>query len=96
MRAHRDRGCIQPEQLYRRRHDRAARHDQRHLEDGIVPNVQCHHEIFFSGQAVSWWQYAPDYTYIASVGGIEGCFRPVARPQGSTPDIGAYERPSGG
>ncbi|KYF75479.1 hypothetical protein BE17_33665, partial [Sorangium cellulosum] len=49
-----------------------------------------------SGQAVSWWQYAPDYTYIASVGGIEGCFRPVARPQGSAADIGAYERPSGG
>ncbi|KYF65047.1 hypothetical protein [Sorangium cellulosum] len=49
-----------------------------------------------SGQPVAWWQYAPDYAYIASVGGVEGCFRPVARPQGSAPDIGAYERPSGG
>lgn len=41
--------------------------------------------------AVSWWQYAPDYAYIASVGGVAGCFRPTKRPQGPAPDIGAYE-----
>jgi hypothetical protein len=40
---------------------------------------------------VAWWQYAPDYTYIASVGGVAGCFRPTRRPQGQAPDIGAYE-----
>jgi parallel beta-helix repeat protein len=44
--------------------------------------------------SVSFWQYAPDYTYIASIGGVAGCFHPVLRPQGSAPDIGAYE--SGG
>jgi parallel beta-helix repeat protein len=44
-----------------------------------------------TGQAVSFWQYAPDYTYIASIGGVAACFHPVARPQGSAPDIGAYE-----
>jgi hypothetical protein len=44
-----------------------------------------------SGQAVSFWQYAPDYTYIASVGGVAGCFHPKARPQAALPDIGAYE-----
>jgi MYXO-CTERM domain-containing protein len=43
------------------------------------------------GSAVSFWQYAPDYTYIASIGGVAACFHPVARPQGSAPDIGAYE-----
>jgi len=41
--------------------------------------------------ALSFWQFAPDYTYIASVGGIAGCFNPNARPLGSAPDIGAYE-----
>jgi MYXO-CTERM domain-containing protein len=41
--------------------------------------------------AVAWWQYAPDYTYIASVGGVAGCFHPAKRPQGMAPDIGAYE-----
>ena len=41
--------------------------------------------------AVSWWQYALDYTYIASVGGVAGCFHPGKRPSGAAPDIGAYE-----
>ncbi len=41
--------------------------------------------------AVSWWQYAFDYTYIASVGGVAGCFHPAKRPSGAAPDIGAYE-----
>ena len=41
--------------------------------------------------AVSWWQYAPDYTYIASVGGVAGCFHPARRPSGAAPDLGAYE-----
>jgi MYXO-CTERM domain-containing protein len=44
--------------------------------------------------SVSWWSYAIDYTYIASVGGVAGCFHPAVRPQGAGPDIGAYE--SGG
>jgi MYXO-CTERM domain-containing protein len=44
-----------------------------------------------SGQAVSFWQYAPDYTYIASIGGVAACFHPTVRPLGSAPDIGAYE-----
>jgi MYXO-CTERM domain-containing protein len=44
-----------------------------------------------SGQAVSWWSYTPDYTYIASVGGVAGCFQPKVRPSGAAPDIGAYE-----
>jgi len=42
-----------------------------------------------SGQAVSWWQYAVDYDYIATIGGVAACFAPGVR-QG-TPDIGAYE-----
>jgi len=44
-----------------------------------------------SGQAVARWQYAVDYTYIASVGGVAGCFRPGPRSQGAAPDLGAYE-----
>ena len=36
-----------------------------------------------TGQAVSWWQYAPDYIYIQSVGGVAGCFHPSVRPQGN-------------
>jgi MYXO-CTERM domain-containing protein len=44
-----------------------------------------------SGQAVSWWTTGVNYTYIASVGGVAGCFHPSARPVGSAPDIGAYE-----
>jgi parallel beta-helix repeat protein len=45
------------------------------------------------GQAVSFWQYAIDYDYIASVGGVAGCFGGrVARPAGGGNDIGAYER----
>ncbi len=42
-----------------------------------------------SGQAVSWWAYAIDYDYIASIGGIAACFQDVGRS--GTPDIGAYE-----
>jgi hypothetical protein len=38
-----------------------------------------------------WWQYAPDYAYIESVGGVAGCFRRGTRPVGSAVDIGAYE-----
>ena len=44
-----------------------------------------------SGQAVVWWTTGVDYAYIASVGGVAGCFHPNARPVGSAPDIGAYE-----
>jgi MYXO-CTERM domain-containing protein len=44
-----------------------------------------------SGQPVSWWNYAIDYTYIQSVGGVAGCFHPSVRPQGAAPDVGAYE-----
>ncbi len=40
-----------------------------------------------------WWQYAIDYDYIASVGGVAGCFgNRVSRPAGGGIDIGAYER----
>lgn len=46
------------------------------------------------GTSVSWWSYYIDYTYIATVGGVAGCFHPSVRPQGNGPDIGAYE--SGG
>jgi len=41
--------------------------------------------------AQPWWIYSIDYTYIASVGGVAGCFHPCARPAGSAPDVGAYE-----
>jgi hypothetical protein len=44
-----------------------------------------------TGQAISWWQNAPDYDYIRSVGGVAGCFRPAVRVQGAAPDVGAYE-----
>lgn len=45
------------------------------------------------GQALAFWQYALDYDYIASVGGVAGCFGGrVARPAGGGVDIGAYER----
>jgi len=40
-----------------------------------------------SGQAVARWQYAVDYTYVASVGGVAGCFRPGPRIQGAAPDL---------
>jgi len=44
-----------------------------------------------SGQAQSFWQYAPDYDYITNVArGVAGCFHPATRPVGA-PDIGAYE-----
>ncbi len=42
-----------------------------------------------SGQAVSWWQHAIDYDYIASIGGIAACFQVAARS--GTPDQGAHE-----
>jgi len=42
-----------------------------------------------SGQAVSWWAYAIDYDYIASIGGIAACFQDVGRS--GTPDVGAHE-----
>ena len=42
-----------------------------------------------SGQAVSWWNYAIDYDYIESIGGVAACFQPGARS--GAPDIGAYE-----
>lgn len=38
-----------------------------------------------------WWQYAIDYDYVASVGGVAGCFTPGARPAGGGVDVGAYE-----
>lgn len=45
-----------------------------------------------SGQQF-WWQYAIDYDYIESVGGVAGCFGGrVSRPAGGGTDIGAYER----
>lgn len=43
------------------------------------------------GQALDWWQYAPDYEYIRAAGGVAACFAPVARPLDAGPDIGAYE-----
>ncbi len=43
------------------------------------------------GQALSFWQYAPDYAYIEAIGGIKQCFQPRLRPQGQGPDIGAHE-----
>jgi hypothetical protein len=40
-----------------------------------------------------WWQYAIDYDYIASRGGVAACFLDkVSRPAGGGVDIGAYER----
>jgi hypothetical protein len=44
-----------------------------------------------SGQAIARWQFAPDYTYIASVGGVAACFNPGPRSNGAAPDLGAYE-----
>ena len=43
------------------------------------------------GQAVSFWQHAPDYEYIRDIGGVPECFHPAPRPVGAAPDIGAYE-----
>jgi parallel beta-helix repeat protein len=48
-----------------------------------------------TNQPVAFWQYAPDYSYIASIGGIAACFRPVARTAGAT-EMGAYELPPAG
>jgi pectate lyase-like protein len=47
-------------------------------------------------QGVSFWLYNVNYAYIRSVGGVEGCFRPVARASGGSADIGAYEAVSTG
>lgn len=44
-----------------------------------------------TGQAVPWWNYAIDYPYIATIGGVASCFHPSPRPQGVGPDIGAFE-----
>lgn len=44
-----------------------------------------------SGQRVSWWTYAPDESYIRSIGGIKSCFHPQARPTTNPAAIGAYE-----
>jgi len=41
--------------------------------------------------AVSFWQFAIDYAYIATLGGISHCFHPGGRPVGTLPDVGAYE-----
>jgi parallel beta-helix repeat protein len=38
-----------------------------------------------------WTAYGIDYTYIKSVGGVAGCFKPGTRPAGSGIDVGAYE-----
>jgi parallel beta-helix repeat protein len=38
---------------------------------------------------VSWWQFAVDYDYIESIGGVAACFNP--RTRDSSPDIGSYE-----
>lgn len=37
----------------------------------------------------SWWEYAIDYDYIRSIGGVKACFHPKARSGGV--DVGAYE-----
>lgn len=37
------------------------------------------------GQAVSFWQHAIDYEYIASIGGVATCFHPGKRPEGAAP-----------
>ena len=42
------------------------------------------------GQLFDFWHHAPDYDYIESVGGVEGCFSDV-KPR-SAPDMGAYEK----
>ena len=38
---------------------------------------------------LGFWTYSIDYTYIASVGGVAGCFHPETRA--NPPSIGAYE-----
>lgn len=47
-------------------------------------------------QGVAFWLYSINYSYIRSVGGVEGCFRPVARASGGAVDIGAYESVAAG
>ncbi|MET0412575.1 MAG: hypothetical protein ABW217_14830, partial [Polyangiaceae bacterium] len=47
-------------------------------------------------QGVAFWLYSINYSYIKSVGGVEGCFRPVARASGGSADIGAYESVAAG
>lgn len=40
-----------------------------------------------------WWEYAIDYDYIRSIGGVAQCFHPKQRTGGA--DIGAYELSGG-
>lgn len=40
---------------------------------------------------LSYWTHAVDYEYVASVGGVAGCFSPRERISGNGIDIGAYE-----
>lgn len=47
-------------------------------------------------QGVSFWQYAVNYSYIQSIGGVAACFRPAPRAVGAAPDMGAYEAPAAG
>ncbi len=42
----------------------------------------------------SFWQYAVNYPYIQSIGGVAACFRPAARSVGGGADMGAYEAPA--
>jgi len=37
----------------------------------------------------AWWEYAIDYDYIRSIGGVAKCFHP--KPRSGGPDLGAYE-----
>lgn len=46
-------------------------------------------------QGVSFWQYAVNYSYIQSIGGVAACFRTAARAIGANPDMGAYESTAG-
>ncbi len=46
-------------------------------------------------QGVSFWQYAVNYSYIQSIGGVAACFRTAARAVGANPDMGAYESVGG-
>jgi parallel beta-helix repeat protein len=39
----------------------------------------------------NFWKHAPNYEYIESVGGVEGCFKD-AKQRSGTPDMGAYEK----
>jgi hypothetical protein len=52
---------------------------------------KCLKSMSATGQPLSWWTTAVDYSYVASVGGVAGCFHPNKRPAGGAPDMGAYE-----